>query len=338
MGSNYVQPNLANAGSVANDFGEQALPLICPRCLRDCGREQRLSDCGRCPLCGVIYHRQEGIPILLADDGIRGTLNSAKSPSDARTRFYQDANDYLVERTNGREDLEYALCSSNVCGLILEIGTGKGTFKGFGGSAYCGIDYSLPYLRTYLKGYNRVCATAETLPFASESGRLIFSFATFEHVPRPDLAFAEVDRVLAVGGVACLNPAWHCRDWAADGLTVRPYSDLTSKQKIRKLLIPLRDSLIYRGIQQIPWRIWRRSLTKARGTPSQLHYKRLRANYEHFWVADSDACASIDSHEGILFFESRGYEILRPPGRLFARLLTRAGAVIARKRHSIPRS
>jgi len=48
-------------------------------------------------------------------------------------------------------------------------------------------------------------------------------------------------------------------------------------------------------------------------------------------MADSDACASIDSHEGVLFFETRGYELLRPRGGTRVRVLFRAGALVVRK-------
>ena len=161
---------------------------------------------------------------------------------------------------------------------------------------------------------------------------MVFSFATHEHVPRPDVAFAEVDRVLAVGGVVCLAPAWHCRDWAAHGLSVRPYRDLSFKQKVRKALIPLRNSLIYRSAHQLPWRLWRRAVTRLSGAPSRLRYQRLEANYDCFWGCDSDACSSIDSHEGVLFFETRGYDILVPCGSTSSRLMFRAGPLIARKK------
>jgi len=275
--------------------------------------------------------QSQGIPILLANDFEREALTSGESPGDPRSRFYQESSDYLREQVGGREELEYAFQNADTSGLILEVGAGAGTFAGFGGSDYCALDYSVSYLQTYLNGYSRICATAETIPLSSRSCRLVFSIATLEHVPRPDLACEEIDRVLVTGGIAYLAPAWHCRDWAADGLSVRPYRDLSHNQKIRKALIPLRNSLIYRGIQEIPWRLWRRSVTKLSGIPSRLRYRRLRANYEHFWQSDSDACSSIDSHEGILFFESRGYEILRPRGGSLARVLFRAGALIARK-------
>jgi hypothetical protein len=44
--------------------------------------------------------------------------------------------------------------------------------------------------------------------------------------------------------------------------------------------------------------------------PTKLHYRRLVPNYEKYWVPDSDAINSIDSHEAMLWFLSRGDECL----------------------------
>jgi SAM-dependent methyltransferase len=190
------------------------------------------------------------------------------------------------------------------------------------------LDISLSALRRNLAGQTGLCASADMIPLASASCRFVFSVHALEHIPSADRAFEEIDRVLAVGGVAYLTPAWHCRPWAADGIPVRPYRDLRWKQRLTKMSLPIRDSVVFRGAASIPWRAWRR-LTQRDAGP--LHFTRLRANYEHFWMSDSDACASIDSHEAILFFERRGYEILNPRGNGISRLLFRAGPVIVRK-------
>jgi len=269
---------------------------------------------------------------LISDEHLRATLGGGDGVLNARARFYQENAEYLREQVEGSEKSSYALDKAQEAkGLVLEIGSGQGSFAGLGGADYCALDFSPSHLRTYLCGSRRICASAETIPLASKSCRLVFSFATFEHVPRADLAFAEVDRVLAPGGVACLAPAWHCRDWAAEGLSVRRYHDLNFGQRIRKALIPLRDSVVYRGVQQLPWRMWRRATVILRAVPSSLRYRPLKANYEHFWQSDSDACASIDSHEGVLFFQSRRYEILEPRGGALRQLFFRAGPIIARK-------
>jgi SAM-dependent methyltransferase len=190
------------------------------------------------------------------------------------------------------------------------------------------LDLSLSALRRNLAGHAGLCATADMIPLASASCRFVFSVETLEHIPSTDRAFEEIDRVLAPGGVAYVAPAWHCRTWVADGIPVRPYRDLTLTQRVVKMSIPVRDSVIFRGAVSVPRRAWRRLTQPENGS---LRFKRLRPNYEHFWMSDSDACASIDSHEAILFFERRGYEILNPRGGVVSRLLFRAGPVIVRK-------
>lgn len=93
--------------------------------------------------------------------------------------------------------------------------------------ALLGLDYSLHALLRYCVDVPAVCATAERLPLATGCVDLVLTIACLEHVPRPELAFAEIDRVLAPGGIVYLAPAWHVRAWASEGLSVRPWRDLT---------------------------------------------------------------------------------------------------------------
>ena len=44
--------------------------------------------------------------------------------------------------------------------------------------------------------------------------------------------------------------------------------------------------------------------------PTRLHYHRLEPNYDTYWQPDSDAVNSIDPHEAMLWFTSRGDECL----------------------------
>jgi SAM-dependent methyltransferase len=304
--------------------------IICPFCLLSAGKEHPLKDL-TCLKCGVTYPIVDGVPVLIADRDVRESILNRNGGGNPRTKFYQSETAYLRPDLTANQDLERALGTSLGRGLVLEIGSGAGTLTRMGGSDYCGLDYSLYSLHKFLPGQRRLCASAEAVPLPSASCRFIFSIATFEHVPDPSLAFAEIDRVLSPGGSTYLAPAWHCRDWMADGLPVRPYRDLTWPQKLRKASIPLRNSLLYRGLCQIPWRVWRRAAVKLKGVTSELRYQRLEANYEVYWTSDSDACSSIDSHEGILFFESRGYEILLPSGGVIAHLGARGGAIVVRK-------
>ncbi|MEK6285233.1 MAG: class I SAM-dependent methyltransferase [Acidobacteriota bacterium] len=301
------------------------LPIICPKCLSR-RVETALDDSLSCSRCASRFPVVASFPILLEDEEVRAQLASETPLGDTRVAFYQNDEEYLPN--TGPESLfSSALASAAGNGPVLEIGSGRGAFRNIARD-YVALDLSLSALRRNLAGHVGLCATADLIPLASASCRFVFSVQTLEHIPSTDRAFEEIDRVLAPGGVAYLAPAWHCRPWVADGIPVRSYRELAWKQRVVKMSIPIRNSVVFRGVASLPWRVWRR-LTQAGAGP--LRFARIRPNYEHFWMSDSDACASIDSHEAILFFERRGYEILNPRGGVASRLLFRAGPVIVRK-------
>lgn len=152
-----------------------------------------------------------------------------------------------------------------------------------------------------------------------------------EHVPHPEKALEEVMRVLKPGGVAYLAPAWHCRPWAAEGYEVRPWSDFSWKGKLIKASIPLQNAFWFRAGYTLPVRIWREILFLIKGKrPLRFHYRALQANYETYWTADSDACNSMDPHEMLLWFQSRGWDTPSHPTWL-SRFLVRHDAMIVQK-------
>jgi hypothetical protein len=69
------------------------------------------------------------------------------------------------------------------------------------------------------------------------------------------------------------------------------------------------------AIQNIPVRAVRTAAVAAGGKPSKLRYRKLNPNYGKYWMPDSDAVASIDRREAMLWFRSRGDECLNctPP-------------------------
>jgi hypothetical protein len=150
-------------------------------------------------------------------------------------------------------------------------------------------------------------------------------------VPQPERALSEIRRVLRSGGVLFLAPAWQCRPWAADGYPVRPYSDFGWPGKIYKALIPLRDSVVWRSCFIFPRRLARLLTWKLTRRPLRFRFGALRPNYEKFWMSDSDAVNSMDGYEAILWFKSRGDEILHPPTPL-KQFLFRSGRVEVRIR------
>jgi SAM-dependent methyltransferase len=212
--------------------------------------------------------------------------------------------------------------------VVLELGCGRGAVAGAGGR-YHGMDLSLPALTEVPAQYGRFCADMEVLPVRAASIGYLFSFAALEHVPHPERVLAEIERVLQPRGVALLAPAWHCRPWAAEGLEFRGYAELTASQRLRKRLIPFRNALLWRAAFEAPRRALR-ELQLLRRRPMPFDYHRLEPNLDEYVGTDCDAFTSMDPHAAILYFASRGWEILSHRDRR-ARLLSRAEAVVVRK-------
>ncbi len=186
----------------------------------------------------------------------------------------------------------------------LEIGSDKGIFQDIV-EDYTGVDIAEQLGKYYHKNF--VVTNGALLPFPDSSFDAIWTYATHEHIPDIELALGEIIRVLRPGGVCLFAPAWHTRPWFAQGYQVRSYKDLTFKEKIIKITIPFRDSILFRW----PLVFLRRLLGLflyflSEGRPKPLRYRKLQANYEKYWQSDSDACNSLDPFDAILWFRSRG--------------------------------
>lgn len=192
---------------------------------------------------------------------------------------------------------------------VLEIGSGRGYLQDVAQN-YTGLDISPSVARFYHKKF--IVGSATAMPFPDSSFDGIWSIWVFEHVPNPEQAFREARRVTRDKGVLFLFPAWNCTSWAAEGYEVRPYSDFNLRGKLIKASIPLRSSTPFISMSLVPNRIARSFV--ARFGRTRLRYRRLIPNYEEYWVPDSDAVNSIDSHEAMLWFLSRGDECLNCEG------------------------
>jgi SAM-dependent methyltransferase len=188
---------------------------------------------------------------------------------------------------------------------VLEIGSGRGYLQDAADN-YTGLDISPNVARFYHKKF--IVGTATALPFPDDSFDGVWSIWVFEHVPNPEQGFREMRRVTRDNGMIFLLPAWNVTPWAAQGYSVRPYSDFGPVGKMIKATIPFRSLNEVRGTGILPVRLSRKIV--AQFGPTALRYERLQPNYERYWVADSDAVNSIDSYEGALWFLSRGDECL----------------------------
>ena len=176
---------------------------------------------------------------------------------------------------------------------------------------------------------------AQCLSFSSNSFDGVFSWAVLEHVPNPDNAFQEIDRVLRAGGHGLIAPAWNCRPWTVKKILQRPLDELAWNEKLERWFIPFRELLMVRAFVAIPGRIWGEVKLAVGCTSIPLRYKPLQPRWDliekYGHISDDDAVADIDLHAGICFFRSRGYEIISHPTML-ARLVARHEPLVIRKR------
>ena len=268
------------------------------------------DDAWTCSECGEVFPAARGVPDLRPDAADREASSVDRLARDFYERVY-------AEESYGREDqsehvapLKHLLSEIPEDGMVLELGTGLGALQSVH-PAYVGTDLSVEALVRHIRR-PAFAADGRCLPLKTASVDAVFTVAVLEHVPEPERALAEIARILRPGGRAYLAPAWNCRPWAAEGLHVRPYRDLTLSQRVRKATIPLRDSLAWRGAFAIPKRVARRLSWRLARRPTEFRYKPLDANFEIFWASDSDAVAQLDPHETSLYFESRGWAIESP--------------------------
>ena len=295
-----------------------------------------------CELCSKKYPIIEGVPVFYEEvNQTHDYSQTTRNSEDDRRKFYCDhysgrsrkadlESSYLAkERIHLREFVE----NYGITGICLEIGCGTGIFADIVPN-YIGLDYSLPsLLADGFQGYTRLATTAENIPLKSLSIELIFSFNTLEHVPKPELAFQEIDRLLVPGGYALLKPAWHCTQYNTKLLPVKSYSELSLQDKIHKFSVPLLKTRYFKLTSRLPKRIARRVLYLLRKSkqPTHLKYRSLTPYLgEDYFIADCDATADVDCHEAILWFESRGYEVISHPTSL-SRLLSGHDLLILRK-------
>jgi SAM-dependent methyltransferase len=212
-----------------------------------------------------------------------------------------------------RRAAEEAHVAENIAGFVqtyrlqnarvLEVGAGSGLLQDQVRD-YTGLDLSATARRYFRKPF--VQADARAMPFPAESFDAAWSIWVLEHVPNPEMALAEMRRVLKPNGVLLLWPAWRVSPLAAHGYHARPYGDFDIGGKIVKASIGLRESLAFEACYTVPVRLIRRSTYDATQRQAAFHYRRLSPNYEQYWEADSDAVNSLDRYETYLWFKSRG--------------------------------
>ncbi len=256
-----------------------------------------------CRTCGRTVRTVGGIPVFHAD--------AVRDYYDGAYRNRSRAQDLALGALSPERDhLARLVAEHGAQGPTLDVGCGTAIF-GHLLPDFVGLDYSLNgLLHSDPDRFGLVCGSADRMPFAGGAFRTLFSFNALEHVPSVDRAFDEVDRVLAPGGLLVLKPAWHCTRFQTELVPIRPYAELNLRQKLVKAALPLLHTRAWKFAAHVPARLLRR-LTAGR-RPTRLRFRPLVPNFNQY-IPDSDAAASIDCHEGILFFVSRGYAPLSHP-------------------------
>jgi SAM-dependent methyltransferase len=175
---------------------------------------------------------------------------------------------------------------------------------------------------------------AQNLSFQDGSFDGVFTWATLEHIPDPNKAFGEIDRVLRGGGYGLIAPAWNCRSWTVKKLVERTWRHLNWVERLERVTIPVRELLLVRALFALPKRLGGELKLSFSGKPMPLRFRalyprwKLIEKYGH--VSDDDAVVDIDPHAGICFFKSRGYEVISHPS-ILSRLKARYEPLIIRK-------
>ncbi|MEP7364448.1 MAG: methyltransferase domain-containing protein [Acidobacteriota bacterium] len=210
---------------------------------------------------------------------------------------------------NGSNATEAVAYFAKMYGLhdqkVLDVGAGRGYLQDVVPD-YTGLDISPSAVRFFHKKF--VHASATYMPFQDSEFDAAWSIRVFEHVPNPEAALREIRRVVKDGGLILLSPAWDCRSWAADGYPVRPYGEFGVGGKLYKASLPLQE--IASNYARVPIRFLREAAWRVAGGPTALHYRRMKPNYDKYWMADSDAVNILDRHEMAIWFTSRGDECL----------------------------
>jgi ubiquinone/menaquinone biosynthesis C-methylase UbiE len=221
---------------------------------------------------------------------------------------------------------------------VLEVGCGLGRLHDCH-PKWHGIEYSgtavVEGKNQFGERLNIMEGDARNLPVQDSSVDLYFSFAALEHVPEVEKAFLEIERVVSRGGFAVLSPAWNCRPWTVKKLEQRPYGELSFAAKVGKLLIPIRNSLAYRFLWNLPSRLSREVMLFFGVKNIRLSYLALEPDFS-LWtqyphISDDDAFVSMDAHAAITYFASRGWGTISHPN-FRSRFFCRGEEVVVQKK------
>lgn len=212
-------------------------------------------------------------------------------------------------------------------GIRLELGCGTGRLAGLF-QKYLGLTIAfreLSHIRQNNPGSLLLCANAEKMPIQNRAVTMIFEHAFLEHVFLPEHVLRECIRIIQSGGVIIHDTAWNVRPWAANSATYKNWDECNTRQKLFKITIAVRNSLVFRCAYTLPLRLLREAKHLFHYNLS-LEYRELTPNFDLRIGNDEDACSSIDPHALIMFYRTHGLET----SGFLRRLFFRTGPVIVK--------
>jgi hypothetical protein len=165
----------------------------------------------------------------------------------------------------------------------------------------------------------------------------VVSIFTLEHVPDPERALQELDRILARGGWAYLKPAFNVPSWRADGLEYLDSTSLGFRRRWAQRSLVVRRHPVWRFATRLLWTRLadelRLALARLLGSALSLRWRPLTPYKGGFIGPDSDAVCMVDKAAMAVWFGSRGYTITEDCGAatVLQRLFTKHTALIVQK-------
>ena len=214
---------------------------------------------------------------------------------------------------------------------LLDVGCGRAWFQDLNEN-WVGLDISETVGR-YAK-HKFICGSAEYIPLKNECIDAIWSITFLEHSLDPEKALLEMVRVLSDGGVIYMAPAWRVPPWRPKVYEIKRFYELNAISKIYKTFLPLFNFIWMKGIFWIPRRLIKELSWALSRKPTRLKYVAFAPNLKEFLLPDSDARNSLDNHEVLLWFLSRGF-IARENRNWFKRIFIRCGPITVIKRNNL---
>jgi SAM-dependent methyltransferase len=225
-------------------------------------------------------------------------------PQSAKDTVYKESAEHAILASMTPKLVQYFVAKYGLKNKkVLEVGAGSGLLQDIV-EDYTALEIAGSARRFFHKPFFEASAT--NMPFPDNTFDALWSFRVLEHIPNPERALLEMRRVVKPGGYILLHVAYDVDQYAAQGHRVRPYSDFDIWGKIKKAMIPITDSNAFINLYSHQISLLRSLGSLLGGGPSRLRFIKLDANYDHYWVGDSDACVSVSYHETLRWFTSRG--------------------------------